>query len=559
MRSRTPQKKTAIALAAALSAYGCAGTAGSSSSPPAPAGDPAPGTNDGLPAPAPAPGPAPEPTPAPAPAPEPVASALPLVERTSRVRLCDFEDGRLPLPSTDRYGFVFFVNNAYNAGIYTWAVDATRGAAGTSRSLRFDVTHGYPYFYWLSNDDAAKIAEARGANRFEFYVSAPPGWLAGKTFQNFNIGTYLRADAVPTGNETNNMHHYFQLNLDFQTDGWMHVVVGGNPVHQRDVSNWDPGCSSQRPYLGRFWEGATRFYLCGYPNPDAEPGVGYPYSMWFDELAFYYQNDFVVASPGLSRRRGLAGETVYHAATITNTHPLESRRYGLFARGPYDSVYTWATRPAILADANGDGRYQAGEDTIVTETPLLAPGASFHVLVRDPIPAAAAPSWPAHRTTLMAWQIEPAPATADPLARNTSEWSYRGYYDGPCQSALLLTSVGAAVADAEAPAAIADLALASIERESAGIAWTAPADAPSGGPAMAYEIRLSLFPITDDASWARATPFPDAPPPAAPGTRQTYIVPGLKPGTTYYAAIRALDEAGNRSAVSNTVEFATRP
>ena len=46
-------------------------------------------------------------------------------------------------------------------------------------------------------------------------------------------------------------------------------------------------------------------------------------------------------------------------------------------------------------------------------------------------------------------------------------------------------------------------------------------------------------------------------PPAAAGVREQIIVSGLAAETTYYFALRASDEAGNRSPMSNVAEGTT--
>ncbi|OGS52031.1 MAG: hypothetical protein A3J79_12250 [Elusimicrobia bacterium RIFOXYB2_FULL_62_6] len=76
--------------------------------------------------------------------------------------------------------------------------------------------------------------------------------------------------------------------------------------------------------------------------------------------------------------------------------------------------------------------------------------------------------------------------------------------------------------------------------------WTAPAADGFAGAADAYEIRLSTIeadaPVLSEAKFWQATPVTDyiaLPSPAAPGTAEQLVVPGLEGGTTYYFAIRA--------------------
>ena len=84
--------------------------------------------------------------------------------------------------------------------------------------------------------------------------------------------------------------------------------------------------------------------------------------------------------------------------------------------------------------------------------------------------------------------------------------------------------------------------------------WTAPGDDSLTGTATRYDIRYSLFPITEDnfnyASGPTALPRP-----ATPGTTQQFTVYGLFPGLKYYFALKTADERLNWSKMSNVVAF----
>ena len=113
----------------------------------------------------------------------------------------------------------------------------------------------------------------------------------------------------------------------------------------------------------------------------------------------------------------------------------------------------------------------------------------------------------------------------------------------------------AAAPDVTRPAA-ASLAVTAVTDTSATLAWTAVGDDSLTGTAAAYEIRYSTSPITP-ANVGSATAVTGAPAPAAPGTAQSVIVRGLSRQVTYYFALRTVDEAGNRSALSNTPSATT--
>jgi hypothetical protein len=106
------------------------------------------------------------------------------------------------------------------------------------------------------------------------------------------------------------------------------------------------------------------------------------------------------------------------------------------------------------------------------------------------------------------------------------------------------------------PSRITDLAAPQVNDRSAVLTWTAPADDGPSGRAAAYELRRSSQPLTD-ANFAAGVVVPISQAPKVAGASEQYLVTGLTPGTSYYFAIRALDDAGSASAVSNNVSVST--
>ena len=103
------------------------------------------------------------------------------------------------------------------------------------------------------------------------------------------------------------------------------------------------------------------------------------------------------------------------------------------------------------------------------------------------------------------------------------------------------------------PAGIFDLASGSVWPTKIALTWTATGDDGVTGTATAYDLRYSLTPIVDDATFNAATQAVGTPSPRSPGIPESFIVTGLTPSTTYYFAIKAIDEVGNRSVMSNVM------
>ena len=110
--------------------------------------------------------------------------------------------------------------------------------------------------------------------------------------------------------------------------------------------------------------------------------------------------------------------------------------------------------------------------------------------------------------------------------------------------------------DATPPAALTTLAVDAIASNAVRLAWTAPGDDGGAGSASMYELRYSTAPITA-GNFNAAKLAAGLPHPLLAGSAQSFEVAGLFFNTKYYFALVAIDEAGNRSALSNIVNATT--
>ncbi|MEW5924319.1 MAG: dockerin type I domain-containing protein [Candidatus Zixiibacteriota bacterium] len=92
-----------------------------------------------------------------------------------------------------------------------------------------------------------------------------------------------------------------------------------------------------------------------------------------------------------------------------------------------------------------------------------------------------------------------------------------------------------------------------MEGTSIKLHWTAPGDDGPIGRASLYEIRCSTKNCGLDTLswWNKAVVCPGVPTPGPSGYADSFTIIGLEPDSTYYIAIRAADDAGNWSEVSN--------
>jgi len=106
------------------------------------------------------------------------------------------------------------------------------------------------------------------------------------------------------------------------------------------------------------------------------------------------------------------------------------------------------------------------------------------------------------------------------------------------------------------PAAVIDLAVGDPTTSSVTLTWTAPGNDTTSGTAARYDIRYYRLPITD-ANWALAPRATGPPKPKPAGSKETFVVTGLSPSSSYYFALKAADEKPNWSALSNVPDDST--
>lgn len=110
------------------------------------------------------------------------------------------------------------------------------------------------------------------------------------------------------------------------------------------------------------------------------------------------------------------------------------------------------------------------------------------------------------------------------------------------------------VPDTAPPSPVNDLTIVGADTTALTIQWTAPGDDGTQGIASLYDIRWA----TDPASLDSDPTFDETPPaPSEAGSVELHELNSLPMGTTVYVAIRARDEAGNWSDVSNVVNAQT--
>ncbi len=118
------------------------------------------------------------------------------------------------------------------------------------------------------------------------------------------------------------------------------------------------------------------------------------------------------------------------------------------------------------------------------------------------------------------------------------------------------TAISQAAGDTSPPLYVDDLSIASAGQTTITLTFTASGDDGITGRAARYDLRMSQQPI-NAANFGLAMQVENEPAPAPFGAGETMQVAGLLPGTTYYFAVKVVDDGGNRAAISNVASATT--
>ncbi|MBI2611648.1 S8 family serine peptidase [Candidatus Gottesmanbacteria bacterium] len=106
--------------------------------------------------------------------------------------------------------------------------------------------------------------------------------------------------------------------------------------------------------------------------------------------------------------------------------------------------------------------------------------------------------------------------------------------------------------DTTAPSAVTTLSVSDKNHNSVVLSWIATGDDGNTGSASSYDLRYSLNNVTE-ANFNSAIKVSGLPKPKQAGSQESFKVTGLTNQTTYYFAIKVIDNLGNTSSVSNVV------
>lgn len=131
------------------------------------------------------------------------------------------------------------------------------------------------------------------------------------------------------------------------------------------------------------------------------------------------------------------------------------------------------------------------------------------------------------------------------------------YYCADSAGNVSLVSPVTIITDTTSPGDITDLTTTATTANSITLSWTAPGNDRGSGRAASYDVRYSTSNITNDSDFASASKVEKVFAPQIAGSTENLEIIGLNTSTTYYFAIKTLDEAPNTSGLSNILSAST--
>jgi hypothetical protein len=138
------------------------------------------------------------------------------------------------------------------------------------------------------------------------------------------------------------------------------------------------------------------------------------------------------------------------------------------------------------------------------------------------------------------------------LASDKRYWFAIKAYDEVPYYGDVSNSPNARTSDIVAPVAITDLAVVSRDLNSITLTWTAPGDNGATGTATGYWVKYSTVGPINDTSWSSATNYTQSWIPASGGNAEIHTITGLNSNTTYWFAIKGIDEVPHYGTISNS-------
>ncbi len=266
------------------------------------------------------------------------------------------------------------------------------------------------------------------------------------------------------------------------------------------------------------------------------------------QYRYFGENDErMVTNHTVDNGNGVAGIRWYELRN-------EGSGWSVYQQGTYspDDTYRWMGSIAMDVNGNIALGYSASSSSITPQIRMTGRYAG-DPLGEMTVQEVTIFEGPAAQTDVNRWG-DYTNMTVDP-SDGVTFWYTNQYSNGSWNWGTRVAGITFEI-DNTPPDPVTDLTTIATESNTVTLQWTATGDDGSEGNASRYDIRYSTNPI-DENNWNDATVFENDMIPQAPGSTETITVTGLDFATTYYFALKVIDNLANESSVSNNATGTT--
>lgn len=332
-----------------------------------------------------------------------------------------------------------------------------------------------------------------------------------------------------------------------QVNGFFHTTAIRNWVQNRLASTPLAGIDIQLPVNVNLTGSCNAFYDFASINFYRSGGNCINYA--FDTIVYHEYGHFVDDQAGGLTDGGLSEGW----GDILSAYPTNQPLIGENSRGPGTKIRTadnsYQYPPSGTDEVHALGQAWAGFAWHLRANLIASQGAAAGVATAESLVI----------PTVLANAADIPAAAYEVLLLDDDDGNLSNGtpHEAEIRAAAAQHSIPLPESDVTPPSPVGNLGAQPAGLGRVTLTWTATGDDGLTGRATSYDIRYALAPVSNGAVFDAATQAIGEPLPQISGSAEQMTVSGLTPGTTFFFAIKAVDNMGNASPLSNSPSATT--
>jgi hypothetical protein len=382
----------------------------------------------------------------------------------------------------------------------------------------------------LSNSPTSGFTQAHSVT--DFLAPATPGqWF---TF-NFTPaqGRYLRLRVTKTNQYTNGMY-YLSFN---EFEAWQTAPLGSVLLSWTAPSDDStvPGVGTVVSYDIRYTSGGAFVFGSATPVGSFPPPVPAGGMQTFLVTGLTAETIYRFGLTATDDAGNVSGVSNVAIASSKGFPPGAVTNLSASTPGLTTINLSW-NAPSDPPSGGAAASYEIRQST----APITADNFDSAQAVQGAVPNPAAPGTPQGMTVTN-------------LTGNTLYYFAMKSVDAGLNKSEISNVISFSTLDNVPPGAVSTLAVAYFDDDTVDVTWNATGDDGTIGTATTFDLRYRANDPITEGNFATSPTVSGEPAPGPSGTPHSFVVTNLTPGTTYYLALKVLDEQNNASPISNDV------